>query len=109
MAEVMNRIDQLKQFIAEDPGDPFPRYALALEYLHLHPDLARQSFRELEDQFPNYLPTYYPAAHLCIDRGEWPEAERLFQAGIGIARQLGDRKTEGELRQAYEQWLFDRD
>jgi len=104
----MNRIEQLKQFIAEDPNDPFPRYALALEYLHHQPELARKCFQELLEQFPHYLPGYYPAAHLFIDLGEAEEAERTFQSGLDLARKQGDRKTEGELRQAHEQWLFDR-
>ena len=104
----MNRIDQLKQFIVEDPADPFPRYALSLEYLTHQPELARKSFEDLLLQFPDYLPTYYPAAHLFIDLGEPGEAERIFQSGIELARKQNDRKAEGELRQAYEQWLFDR-
>ncbi|MBL7852373.1 MAG: tetratricopeptide repeat protein [Cyclobacteriaceae bacterium] len=104
----MTRIEQLKQFIAEDPGDPFPRYALALEYLNHEPEVARTSFRELLEQFPDYLPAYYPAAHLLIDLGQNEEAEQVFQSGIELARKQNDRKTEKELRQAYEQWLFDR-
>jgi tetratricopeptide (TPR) repeat protein len=104
----MNRIEQLNQFIAEDPGDPFPRYALALEYLHHQPDQARKCFEELMERFPEYLPAYYPAAHLYIDLAAAEAAERIFQAGIELARKQGDRKTERELRQAYEQWLFER-
>lgn len=104
----MNRIEQLHQFIAEDPSDPFPRYALALEYLHHQPDQARKCFEELLERFPDYLPGYYPAAHLYIDLEEADEAERIFQAGIALARKQGDAKTERELRQAYEQWLFER-
>lgn len=105
----MDRIEQLKQFIAEDPADPFPRYALALEYLHHDTEQARQCFRELRSQFPDYLPGYYPAAHLAIDLGDTEEAERLFQSGLALAKLQHDRKTEGELRQAHEQWLFERD
>lgn len=104
----MNRIELLKQFIAEDPADPFPRYALALEYLHQQPELALKGFEDLLRQFPEYLPGYYPAAHLLIDLGKSEEAERIFQSGIELSRRQGDRKTEGELRQAYEQWLFER-
>ncbi len=105
----MSRIEQLKQFIAEDPADPFPRYGLALEYLHHNADMARQQFQELLTEFPNYLPAYYPAAHLAIDLGNTEDAERLFISGIALAKTQGDRKTEGELRQAYEQWRYERE
>lgn len=104
----MTRIEQLKQFIADDPTDAFPRYALALEYLKTVPSLARRQFDELLVQFPDYLPTYYPAAHLLIELGDVAGAESLFKRGIEIARSQGNRKTESELRQAFDQWQFDR-
>jgi Tfp pilus assembly protein PilF len=105
----MTRIEQLKQFIADDPSDPFPVYGLALEYLHHQPLLAQEVFRELLTRFPDYLPTYYPAAHLFIELGRTSEGEDVFRRGIDLARAQGDRKTEGELKQAYELWLFERD
>jgi len=104
----MSRIEQLKQFIIEDPSDAFPRYALALEYLNTDRLLAREQFDGLLQQFPDYLPTYYPAAHLLIDLGEVAGAEHLFEKGIAVAAQQGDRKAEMELRQAYSQWQFER-
>ncbi len=103
----MTRIEQLEQFITEDPSDPFPRYALALEFLHLDPAKAQAQFESLISQFPDYLPTYYPAAHLLAERGDAQGADTLFQSGIAKARQQGDRKTEHELRQAYSQWQFE--
>lgn len=104
-----SRIEQLQHFIAEDPTDPFPRYGLALEYLHDQPQRARAVFEELLATFPDYLPAYYPAAHLMIDLQQPQEAERLFQQGMAIAAQQGNQKTERELRQAYNQWLFERE
>lgn len=104
----MTRIEQLKQFILDDPGDPFPRYALALEYLKMESSLARRQFEELLQHFPDYLPTYYPAAHLLIELGDAAGAASLFHRGIDIARSQANRKTEMELRQAYDQWEFER-
>lgn len=105
----MTRIEQLGRFIAEDPNDPFPRYALALEYLKSDPALARKQFEHLVENFPDYLPTYYPAAHLMIELGFPAEAEHLFHLGIERAQQQRERKTENELKQALEQWRFERD
>lgn len=104
----MTRIEQLTRFIAEDPTDPFPRYALALEYLKTNPSLAKSQFEHLLAAFPDYLPTYYPAAHLMIELGLSEDAEKLFQQGIEKAHQQQERKTENELRQALEQWRFER-
>ncbi len=104
----MTRIEQLTRFIAEDPTDPFPRYALALEYLKTDPALAKNQFEHLLAAFPDYLPTYYPAAHLMIELDLSAEAEKLFQQGIDKARQQQERKAENELKQALEQWRFER-
>jgi lipoprotein NlpI len=106
--EHMTRTEHLLQFILDDPADPFPRYALALEYLKTEPSLARRQFEELMAKFPDYLPTYYPAAHLLIELGDVTSAETLFQRGIEIAQRQTNRKTEMELRQAYDQWQFER-
>lgn len=104
----MTRTEQLKQYIAEDPNDPFLRYGLALEYLHDQPRLALTVFEELLTSFPNYLPTYYPAAHLLIELNETARGEKIFLEGIALARKQGDRKAEHELQQAYQQWLDER-
>lgn len=104
----MTRIDQLRQFIKDDPTDEFPRYALALEYLHTDPQLARKEFESLLNQFPEYLPAYYPAAHLMIDLGEDKKAEALFLQGMEIAQRQQNNKTNQELKAAYNQWLYDR-
>lgn len=105
----MTRIDQLKQFIAEDPKDPFLQYGLALEYLHHEPRLALESFESLLTLFPDYLPTYYPAAQLLLELDQIQKAETIFQQGITLAAKQGDRKTETELKQAYNQWLYERE
>jgi len=104
----MTRIDQLTGFISDDPNDPFPRYALALEYLKDDPSRAKDQFELLLARFPDYLPTYYPAAHLMIELGLHADAERLFILGIEKANQQHERKTAGELKQALEQWRFER-
>lgn len=104
----MTRIEQLKQFITEDPNDPFLRYGLALEYLHDQPGLASEVFEQLMAVFPEYLPTYYPAANLFLERGGKTRADETFRKGIELAKRQGDRKTESELRQAYENWLYER-
>ncbi len=105
----MNRVAQLEEFLKEDPRDPFNYYALALEYLKQDVPRARQLFEQLLHEFPEYLPTYYPYAHLLIEASDVLQAEEIFQKGIAMARQLVNAKTLCELQAAYNDWLFERD
>jgi len=102
----MDRISQLESFIKEDPGDPFNHYALALEYLKTDPARAYEQFEWLLKQHPDYLPTYYPLAHLLIDMRRPERGEEVFKLGIEKARVLKDVKTLRELQAAYNDWLF---
>ena len=48
-----SRIDLLLEFIRQKPGDPFPRYALAMEYKNADRlEEARQIFDELMTTSP---------------------------------------------------------
>lgn len=104
----MNRIEQLTQFIKDDPSDEFLRYARALEYLKADPSLALKEFETLLTQNPYYLPTYYPAAHLMIELGLEADAERIFREGIKIASLQKNAKTEQELRSAFDLWQLEK-
>jgi tetratricopeptide (TPR) repeat protein len=105
----MERVGQLEQFLKEEPEDPFNYYALALEYLKTDTPKALVLFKTLLQSFPEYLPTYYPYAHLLIDLGQKQEAEGLFEKGKEVALKKNDQKTLRELQSAYNDWLFDRD
>jgi predicted Zn-dependent protease len=102
----VDRIGQLESFIKEDPGDPFNHYALALEYLKTDPARAHEQFEWLLQQHPDYLPTYYPLAHLLIELGKVERGEQVFKSGIEKARSLRETKTMRELQAAYDDWLF---
>ena len=102
----MNRIEQLEEFLREDPNDPFNSYALALEYLKSDQDKAYNLFVRLIDLHPNYLPTYYPFAQLLSERQD-KQAEDIYKQGIETARRLNDFKTLKELTNAYNDWLFE--
>ena len=103
---MIDRIGQLEAFAMEDPADPFNHYALALEYLKTDPAKAYAQFEELLKQHPDYLPTYYPFAHLLIDMKQIQRGEEVFKLGIEKAKRLNDTKTMRELQAAYNDWLF---
>lgn len=102
----MTRLEQLKQFAAEEPHDPFNYYALALEYLKSNPDEAQGIFKNLLISHPDYLPTYYPYAQLLAERKENALAEQTFQNGIEAAKNAGDVKTMRELQAALTDWQY---
>jgi Tfp pilus assembly protein PilF len=106
---MMSRIEHLEAFVKEDPHDPFNHYALALEYLKVNTKQALVQFENLVKEHPDYLPTYYPFAHLLIEMKQPARGELMFQSGIDQARKAGDVKTLRELQAAYNDWLFLRD
>lgn len=102
----MDRIALLEGFLKEDPHDPFNSYALALEYIKIDSQKAKEIFESLLSSNPDYLPTYYSFAQLLIDLND-PHAQTVFKQGIEIARQQNNLKTLNELTSSYNNWLFD--
>ncbi|NOT76458.1 MAG: tetratricopeptide repeat protein [Cyclobacteriaceae bacterium] len=100
----MDRLEQLKQFAKEEPGDPFNFYALALEYLKTDPSEAGRLFESLTLSHPDYLPTYYPYAQLMVDRKDTNGAIRIFESGIARARAANEAKTLREIQALYNDW-----
>lgn len=103
----MDRINQLQQFVSEEPQDPFNFYALALEYLKSEPQKAVDLFEDLLRNHSDYLPTYYPYAQLLIERKDYESAEKVFQKGIEIAQLKGEIKTQHEIQSAYNDWKYE--
>lgn len=107
MSGTVNRLQQLKQFLEEDPADPFAHYALALEYLKTEPRKAAEIFEHLITHHPQYLPTYYPYAHLMAELNNGSRAEELFRQGIALAAKQNNNKARLELSNAYLNWQAD--
>jgi hypothetical protein len=94
----LERLQLLEQYAREDPMDPFPRYALALEWATTDPKKAGQLFDQLLIDHPHYLPVYYHAAHLHILSNDLVNAKLILEKGILLARDLGNSKTGAELK-----------
>jgi tetratricopeptide (TPR) repeat protein len=105
-----NRIKEIIQMIQNESGDPFLLYVLALEYGKLdEKDEAGKNYRRLLIQFPEYLPAYYQAGHFFWQTGSVTEAKTTFLKGIELAIKIHDKKTEQELKNAYQNFLIDVD
>ncbi|XOV90848.1 MAG: tetratricopeptide repeat protein [Bacteroidota bacterium] len=103
------RIKQLEFYHKEDPNDPFPVYALAMEYLYIDKQKSRDLFEILLTNHADYIGTYYHAAALYIELGEKEKAELTYKVGISKAQKAGNHHALRELQSAYQNFLFDDD
>jgi tetratricopeptide (TPR) repeat protein len=97
----MSRIDTLLGFIRSNPQDPFPRYALALEYKNAaRLDEARATFDQLMSANPDYTAAYLHAGNTLVALGLRDEARAVYQRGVEACVRRGDSHARGELEGA---------
>lgn len=97
------RIEMLRQYLADDPGDDFSEYALALELekegktkdaiIHLENILGRN---------PDYLAAYFQCGKFYEIEKEALKAAACYAKGMEVAQRQGNTKTFNELRSASE-------
>ncbi|WP_289999224.1 tetratricopeptide repeat protein [Algoriphagus sediminis] len=105
----LNRLRALHEFCETEPDNPFNWYALALEYQEHDPEKTSELFNKLLLEHPDYLPTYYPAAHFFSDQDDIEKALDIFEKGISLAKIQGETKTLNELSSALEMLKFEND
>jgi tetratricopeptide (TPR) repeat protein len=103
------RLRLLKEFIAEEPENPFNFYALALEIRDFDQQEAGRLFDLLLLNHPDYLPVYFPSAHFFFELGQIEKAKNIFEQGIDLAKSQKAEKTLKELQNAYQNFLFEND
>jgi cytochrome c-type biogenesis protein CcmH/NrfG len=97
----MDRLAMLQQIAAQKPGDPFPRYALAMELKKLgRHDEAWAAFSALMADQPAYVPSYLMAGGLLAQMGRRQQAASVLMRGIEAARAAGDAHALSELEAA---------
>lgn len=104
-----HRINQLIKFSQEDPSDPFPKYALALEYQDQSPSKSKVLFEELLENHPDYTATYYHAAEFFYRRDEIEKARSIYERGIELLANSTDTKAFHELQNAFQNFQFEVD
>jgi len=97
------RIEQLEQFVKDEPQDPFNIYALALEYQKFDIPKALALFEQLMILHSNYVPTYYHLAKLQEINGDVAAALKTFKSGMMVAQEVGDQKALRELKSALDE------
>lgn len=105
----LERVGLLRAYILEEPENPFNRYALALEIKDIDQHEASELFDFLLLNHSSYLPVYFPSAHFFFELGQIEKAKGIFEKGIALAQNLKDEKALKELKNAYQNFLFEND
>ncbi|MBI1740948.1 MAG: tetratricopeptide repeat protein [Candidatus Koribacter versatilis] len=94
----MDRIAMLNEILAENPGDAFARYGLAMEYSKAGQiEQALQEFKTLLEKNPDYTPGYFMAAQTLAGAGRVDEAKKMLVDGISSARRTGNAHAQSEM------------
>jgi hypothetical protein len=94
----MSRREKIEAMLADEPGDTFLRYSLAME-LDKEGDHAASlaKFTELTRDQPPYVPAFFMGGQQLARLGRSSEARELLRAGIETARAQGDAHAAGEM------------
>jgi tetratricopeptide (TPR) repeat protein len=102
--KIMDRIEKLKAFLAQNPADSFVQHALALEYIKLGRDEeAKELFQTILARDEKYIGSYYHLAKLLERIGETDEAIACYEKGMKMAKEVRDNHAYNELQAAYEE------
>lgn len=99
----MERIEKLKQFLADSPRDSFVKHALALEYVKIGQEAAARSlWEEVLEHEPGYIGSYYHLGKLLERTGEKELAAAWYEKGMAAAKAAKDGHAYNELHAVYE-------
>jgi hypothetical protein len=93
------RLEAMRLFAAQQPANPFPRYALALELRSAgRLDEAADALRTLTSDLPTYVPAWLQLGMLLDQLGLMDEARTVLTTGIERAREAGNTHALGEMQ-----------
>jgi tetratricopeptide (TPR) repeat protein len=96
-----NRIDILKQMVAQDESNSFARYGLAMEYSKSGDlEQAVREFRNLLQQDGNYAAAYFHGGQALEKLGQLDDARAMYEKGIEVTILTGDAHTRSEIEAA---------
>ena len=94
----MSRREKLEALLADDPGDVFLRYGLALELeKESDHDASLAQLRELQSLEPPYVPAFFMAAQQLARLSRINDARAVLRDGIDRAREQGNAHAAGEM------------
>ncbi|HLK49367.1 MAG TPA: tetratricopeptide repeat protein [Bryobacteraceae bacterium] len=96
-----NRLEALKNLVAQNPRDSFLRYGLAMEHRNGGDlETAAAEFRAVIAGNPDYVAAYFHGGQTLERLSRLEEARELYRAGIEASLRTGDTHARGELEAA---------
>jgi thioredoxin-like negative regulator of GroEL len=94
----MSRREKIEAMLADDPGNTFLRYSLAME-LDKEGDheTSLAKFAELTRDSPPYVAAFFMAGQQLARLGRTDEARAVLSNGIEAARNQNDMHAAGEM------------
>ncbi len=94
----MSRREKIEAMLADDPGDTFLRYSLAMELdKEGDHDASLARFAELARDEPPYVPAFFMAGQQLVRLGRADEARDILKYGIAAAHLQNDQHAAGEM------------
>ncbi len=94
----IDKIAAFTEILAQDSGNAFARYGLAIEYTQRgETALAMEQFDTLQQLHPDYTAGYQMAAQTLMASGNTQQAEARLRAGIECARRNGNQHALAEM------------
>ena len=110
LSRVLDRLQRIRQMLAESPDDAFLRFAEAQELRKAgNLEDAAQKFEALRALVPAYVGLYYHLAAVYVELDNAAKAEEIYTTGIDVAQSEGDQHALAELRNAHMNWQLDMD
>jgi Tfp pilus assembly protein PilF len=106
--EESNRIEMLKEYLKDDPGDSFSNYALALEYMKINQaEQAVEILEKILKRDKQYLAAYYQLGKGYEKMKRIEDAKTVYLKGVEIANQQKNQRTKNELQSAFDSMIED--
>jgi tetratricopeptide (TPR) repeat protein len=94
----MSRSEVLKSMLAQDAGNSFARYGLAMEYVNSGElELGVTEFQHLIEANPDYVAAYFHRGQALEKLGRLEDARATYEQGLQACRRTGDAHTLAEI------------
>ena len=94
----LSRREKIEAMLADDPGDTFLRYSLAMELdKEGNHDASLAKFAELTRDDPPYVPAFFMAAQQLARLARTDEARAILRDGIAAANIQNNHHAAGEM------------
>lgn len=102
-----NRLALLRQYVKEEPNDPFNWYALAMEEQKNDTEKAAEIYEHVLNTFPDYIPAYYHSGLLHLGLGNHDKALQILKVGLVKCDEQKNIKTRKEIQALIEEFWQD--